>query len=327
MVSAHALVTGATGGLGRALVPMLVAQGYRVRATGRNATIGEGLGVPFVCAELVGDRLEPLVDGIDCVFHLAALSSPWGRAAAFDAANVTATERLLSASQAAEVRRFVFTSTPSIYADARDRLNLTEDDPSAEPFANAYAETKYAAERAVLAASGTTMQTVAIRPRAIVGPFDTVLLPRLLRAARSGRVRLPGGGTALIELTDARDVATALIAADRCEAAAGRVFNISGGAPRPLRDLFATIFGALGRPIEIGSIGTGTAMALASIAERVAAILPGRPEPPLTRYTVKTLAWSQTFDLSAARDALGWMPQFSPETAIRHALGKDATDD
>jgi 2-alkyl-3-oxoalkanoate reductase len=327
MVSAHVLVTGATGGLGRALVPMLVSQGYRVRATGRNATIGEELGVPFVCAELVCDRLEPLVDGIDCVFHLAALSSPWGRAAAFAAANVTATERLLSASQAAEVRRFVFTSTPSIYAEARDRLNLTEDDPPAVPFANAYAETKYAAERAVLAASEATMQTVAIRPRAIVGPFDTVLLPRLLRAARSGRVRLPGGGTALIELTDVRDAATALIAAGRCEAAAGRVFNISGGAPRPLRDLFATILGVLGRPIEIGSIGTGTAMALASIAEGVAAILPGRPEPPLTRYTVKTLAWSQTFDLSAARNALGWMPQFSPEMAIRHALGKDATDD
>jgi len=324
MVIRHALVTGGTGGLGRALVPMLVARGYQVRATGRDSAIGATLGVPFVQADLVTDPLEPMLSGIDCVFHLAALSSPWGRVAAFEAANITATERLLAASKAAAVQSFIFTSTPSIYADTRDRIGLTEADLPATPFANAYAETKYRAECAVLAASGEIMRTVAIRPRAIVGPFDTVLLPRLLRAARSGRVRLPHGGEALIEITDARDVASALIAADQSEAATGRVFNISGGEPRALRDLFGMIFAQLGRPIEIGSIVTKTAMALAMIAERVASIIPGRPEPPLTRYTVKTLAWSQTFDLSAAREALGWAPLFSPEAAIEHALAKGA---
>lgn len=323
----RALVTGATGGLGRTLVPLLVTAGYDVRATGRDVAIGATLGVPFVRADLVNDRLDGLVEGIDCIFHLAALSSQWGRPAAFEAANVAATRRLLAAARGACARRFVFTSTPSIYAASRDRLDLTERDPAAQPFANDYAATKYAAERIVLDACDGAMATVAIRPRAIVGPHDSVLLPRLMRAARSGRVRLPRGGTALIEITDARDVAAALIAADTMDAAVGKVFNIAGGQPRELRELLRIIFATMQRPLKIEHISTTAAMAAAGLVEGVARLLPGRPEPPLTRYMVKTLGWSQTFDLSAARQMLGWSPTYSPEVAIAHALGKEMADD
>lgn len=318
-------MTGATGGLGRTLVPMLLDHGYAVVATGRAAAIGATLGTRFVPADLVRDDLAPLVDSIDTVFHLAALSSPWGPRAAFRAINVDATRRLLAAARAAGVRRFVHASTPSIYAEARDRLGLTEADPPARHFANHYAATKFAAEVAVLAASDGAMETVAIRPRAIVGRHDTVLLPRLLRAAQSGRVRLPRGGTALIELTSAHDAAAAFVAADR-DGLGGRVFNISGGAPRPLRDLLATIFAQLGRPLQIGSIGARPALAVASVMEAISAALPGRPEPPLTRYTVKTMAFSQTFDLTAARQDLGWTPRDTPEAAIADALTGRAPD-
>lgn len=322
----HALVTGATGGLGRTLVPALLASGYRVRATGRDARIGEALatqGADFITCDLTSDPLTGLVAGADTVFHLAALSSPWGRRAEFEAINVTATARLLEAAKAAGVTQFVHASTPSIYAEPRDRLNLTEEDAPAHPFANAYAATKYAAERCVIAANGTDMTTMAIRPRAIVGPDDSVLLPRLLRAARSGRIRLPGGGKALIELTDVRDVAAAFIAADCAgPVAAGQVFNISGGTPRTLSSILQTIFAVLDRPVRIGSVSPATAMALARMAEVIARRWPGMPEPPLTRYTVMTLAWSQTFDLSKAKDLLHWSPSITPEDAITHALAQ-----
>lgn len=325
----HALVTGATGGLGRTLVPQLLAAGYSVTATGRNAEIGAGLaakGVRFFGADLITDPLEGLLDQADTVFHLAALSSPWGRYADFEAINVAATMRLLDAARQAGVERFVDVSTPSIYVAPYDRLGLTEQDLPAKPFANSYAATKYAAERQVLAANGKGIATIALRPRAIVGPHDEVLLPRLLRAVRNGRVRLPGGGNALIELTDVRDACTALIAADRTSAT-GKAFNISGGTPRSLRDVLTTIFAAMGRQVEVRSIGIGPAMTLARIAEAIAKVTPGQPEPAITTYTVKTLAYSQTFDLSAARAELGWAPSHSPEEAIAHALGKGTADD
>lgn len=317
----HALVTGATGGLGRELVTQLRAAGYEVRATGRDAAIGATLGAAFLPADLVTDRLEPLVEGIDTVFHLAALSSPWGSRAAFRTINIDATARLLGAAKAAGCDAFIHASTPSIFAMPRDRIGLTEDSPVAAPFANDYAATKYAAECAVLAADAPGFRTVAIRPRAIVGPNDSVLLPRLLRAAKRGRFPLPGGGTALIEPTDVRDAAAAFVAADaRREAAGGQAINIAGGDPRPVRELVALLFARIGRMPKLATVPTGLAMVVAGAMERVATLLPGRPEPPATRYSVMTFGFSQTMALDRARDLLGWSPRYRVEDMIAHAL-------
>jgi nucleoside-diphosphate-sugar epimerase len=320
-VSRSALVTGATGGLGRELVGQLLAAGYRVRASGRDRTIGAQLQTEFVAADLTRDPLLPLVDGVDVVFHLAALSSPWGERAEFQAINVTATQRLLDAARGAGCGGLIYASTPSIYAEPRDRIDLTEDCAVASRFANDYAATKYAAERLVLSADARGFRTVALRPRAIVGPHDTVLLPRVLRAARRGRFPLPGGGYALIEPTDVRDAAAAFVAADRHRAAAGgQTINISGGDPRPVRELMRALFNRLGRSPRFVPVPASLAMSIAGAMERVAALLPGHPEPPVTRYSVMTFSFTQTMRLDRARDLLGWVPQHSVDAMIAHAL-------
>lgn len=316
-----ALVTGATGGLGRELVAQLRAAGYRVRATGRDRTIGALLGAEFVAADLTIDPLGLLVSGVDVVFHLAALSSPWGTRASYQAINVTATQRLLAAARAARCDGFIYASTPSIYAEARDRIGLTEDSPIAARFANDYAATKYAGELLVLAADVPDFRTVAIRPRGIVGPHDTVLLPRILRAARRGRFPLPGGGGGLIEPIDVRDAAAAFLAADRHRATVGgRTFNVSGGDPRPVRALLEQLFARIGRTPRFVAVPTGLAMTLAGGIERVAAWLPSRPEPPVTRYSVMTFGYSQTMVLDRARDLLEWVPHYRVEDMIAYAL-------
>lgn len=320
----RALVTGATGGLGRVLVPLLIESGYRVRATGRDLAIGEQLrshGAEFRAADLTGVDLLSLTTGIDAVFHLAALSSPWGRPEVFKAINMDATDRLLAAAKTAGCDAFLYASTPSIYAGRRSCLGITEETALPSRFANDYAATKFAAERAVLAAEDDGFRTIALRPRAIVGRFDTVLLPRLLRAARSGRMIVPQEGRALVELTDARDAATAFLAADRAlDTAHGRAVNISGGQPRPLRELLHRIFGELELDVAIRSVPVSVAFAAAGMAETVASLWPGRPEPPATRYSVMTFSFSQTFDLTLAKTLLNWRPVYSPEEAIRDAL-------
>lgn len=322
-MSRHALVTGATGGLGRELVRQLLARGYRVTATGRDAAIGATLGTKFVAADLVRDPVEPLVEGVAAVFHLAALSSPWGSQAAFRAININATEELLRAAANAGCEAFIHASTPSIYAENRDRIGLTEASPVAARFANAYAATKYAGECAVLAADAPHFRTIALRPRAIVGPDDTVLLPRLLRSAASGKLALPGGGRALIELTDVRDAAAAFVAADaHRERAGGQALNISGGDPRPLRELLEIIFARTGRPVRFRSVPIVVAQLAARIAETIAKVRPGRPEPGLTRYTVTTLGYSQTMTLEKAAALLDWQPQHRVEAMIDNALAR-----
>lgn len=318
------LVTGATGGLGRVLVPLLCGLGHAVVATGRNVAVGAGLrreGAQFVAADLAHDDLADLLQGVDTVFHLAALSSPWGRRSEFVAANVTATQRLLQAAQAGGCARFIHVSTPSIYTDTREQLAITESSPLPARWANLYTETKFAAEQRVLAAASRAMAAVVLRPRAIVSPFDRVLLPRLIRAARRGRLVLPEHGRALVELTDARDVASALIAASRhASEVNAQVFNISGGQPRPLHVIARQVCDRLGLAVTLRSVDARLALRLAGLLEFVAARLPGRPEPPITRYGAMVASWSQTFDLSAARTRLHWQPAHAPEAAIDWAL-------
>ncbi len=327
MVTQRVLVTGATGGFGRVLVSALCDAGYDVIATGRNHSIGATLlGCTFIPMDLTDrtrdadGKLAPLLKGIDTVFHLAALSSPWGKRTAFERANILVTQRLIAEAEAANVRAFIFASTPSIYTDSKAQLDISETTPLPSRFVNDYAATKYAAEQLVLAHAGT-MRTLALRPRAIVSPFDTALLPRLVRASERGRMPLPGRGDALIELTDARDVAAAFIAASkRAELLHGRVFNISGGAPRRFEDLAVHVFKKLDRHVRLVPLNARLVMMAGSVMEGIARILPGQPEPPLTRYSAMALGWSQTFDLKAVRTALDWQPQYSPEQAIDWAL-------
>jgi nucleoside-diphosphate-sugar epimerase len=255
VVSAPALVTGATGGLGRVLVAQLLARGCKVVATGRNRATGallEAAGARFVPADLASDDVSGLLAGVGTVFHLAALSSPYGRERDFVAANVTATRRLLAAARAAGCAGFVFTSTPSIYARPQDQIAITEATPLPPGLANAYARTKLEAERMVLAEHGTAMACIALRPRAILSPYDTTLLPRLLRAADKGVMPLPHGGRALLEPTDARDVVSALLAARAfASKAGGRVYNISSGVSVSLRDLVTELFRQLDRDVRL----------------------------------------------------------------------------
>jgi len=308
----RALVTGATGGLGLALTAALVAEGYAVRATGRDPAVAgrlAALGAEVAPADLAGDpgAAARLCQGIDVVFHAAALSSPWGPAEAFERINVAATRTLLAAARAASCEGLVFVSSPSIYAQFRDRLGLTEADPPAARPLNAYARTKLAAERLVLAADAPDFFTVAVRPRALAGPDDRVVLPRLLALVARGRAPLPRGGRALVEFTDVRDAARALVLADQRRAAiGGRVFNISGGRPASVRDTAARLAEALGRDLTFVPAPWPLMLAGAAVLERAAALSPGGPEPLITPYGVATLAFSQTFDLAGARDGLGY---------------------
>ncbi|ESQ85267.1 hypothetical protein AEAC466_06020 [Asticcacaulis sp. AC466] len=298
--------------MGKALVAGLIMAGYAVRATGRrDGQALKDMGADYIQADLTKGSLGPLVDGVDGVFHAAALSSPWGRDADFQAINVDVTRNLLVAARRAGCRRFIFVSSPSVYARERDQLELRESDPIAERPLNAYARTKGEAEGLVRAASDAGMACVALRPRAIIGPDDDVLLPRFLRLIKRGRFPLVHGGRALIELTDVRDVVRALIAADACAPdIGGAVINISGGKAVSVHDLIRELADAMGREVRFLPTPYAVLRLIASVNEAVCGLLPGRPEPALTLYSLSALAFSQTFDMSLACELIDYTPQY-----------------
>lgn len=321
MSARRALVTGATGGLGLGLCAMLRDAGYWIRATGRSKTNTARLAAisdELVHGDLLDMDLRELCAGVDVVFHAAALSSPWGSDRIFQAVNVEATRRLLAAARDGGAGAFVFVSSPSIYAALHDQLGLTEDSPIPPKALNAYARTKRIAEEMTLVANSDAFRTTAIRPRAIVGEDDKVLLPRIVSLASRGWFPALRGGRALIELTDVRDAALALVQADRnIASSAGKAFNVSGGRPMSVADLIAELGDALGRRIAMRPVPVNLALALARMAETVHGFLPGRPEPRLTTYGVATLAFSQTFDLARARSVLNYEPAHDPVATAR----------
>lgn len=325
MSARRILITGATGGLGQALVREALARGHDVRATGRSRCAEAALmsrGADFVMSDLNDPAadLRSLMEGCDSVIHAAALSASWGPAEMFDTSNVIMTNRLMDAAAQNGVTRLIFVSSPSIFARFADQIAIGEHElPALRPL-NHYARTKLVAERNVLARRSDGLACCVIRPRALVGSGDRVILPRLIALARRKRMPLPRGGTALIELTDLRDAAWAICEAEaRASDLAGRAINISGGQPVSVRDVALQLTAALGETPRLLALPIGVAKLLAGMLETFARLSASAKEPMLTRYTLATLGWSQTFDPDPARCLLDYVPRHD---ALETLLGE-----
>jgi nucleoside-diphosphate-sugar epimerase len=314
MSSAAALVTGATGFLGGALADRLARDGVRVIGTGRDAARGAALearGVRFVAHDL-GDGPVPVEGDLDTVYHCAALASPWGPAAAFERSNVVATQHALATAREHGARRFVHVSTPAVQFAYRDQRGVDPDAPLPVPV-NHYAGTKARAEAIVRAPEHAALRPVIVRPRAIFGPGDTVLFPRLLRAARFG-LPLVRGGRALVDLAYVDNVVHGLqLAADRGRA--GEIYNLSNGEAWTVRNLLDRVFSEVGRTPRYWHLPTWAGHALGRAAEGAALLT--RREPRVTQYTMALLAYDMTLDLGKTRRDLGYEPEIGVAEGIR----------
>jgi glyoxylase-like metal-dependent hydrolase (beta-lactamase superfamily II) len=163
-----------------------------------------------------------------------------------------------------------------------------------------------AAERLVRAAA---MDTVILRPKAIYGPGDTAILPRLIKAARSGRLRQIGDGHTTTNMTHVRDVAEGIILALTSKNAVGKTYTLTGDEEVKIWDLVTDLAERLGLPAVTGNISVAKANRIAGVLEATwrALSLPG--EPPLTRYSVSILGYDKTYDISKAKRDLGYAPR------------------
>lgn len=309
------VVTGAAGFLGGRTAKFLAESpsGYQVLATSRRTSQKEEL-EKRGCAFIAGDLEDlgfcrKLVSTASVVIHCAALSSPWGPYEAFHGANIKATENLLKAAREAGVARFVLISTPSIYFNYRDRWNVAEEDPLPSPMVNHYARTKFQSEQHVLQANGHGIETIALRPRAIIGGEDAVIFPRVLEAYRQGKLKIIGNGQNVVDLTCVRNVIEAIQCSIHApEQALGTAYNITNGAPIKLWEALDYLLRNLNLTPPSQRVPQRLALWVAGFTEWKNRLLAPESEPALTRYSVGILSQNFTLNIEKAQKQLGYQP-------------------
>ncbi|HEX7802211.1 MAG TPA: NAD(P)-dependent oxidoreductase [Pseudoxanthomonas sp.] len=317
---ARILVTGASGFIGSHVAERLAASGHRVVASGRSLErlqLLQSTAERLMVADLCTDPPEPLAEACDAVVHCAALSSPWGTAESFSRANVLATRRLLEASQRVGVRRFIHMGSPSIHFRFADQYGIEEAFEPPRRWITEYARSKWESELCVRSAAANGLEALVLRPRAVFGERDQAILPRLMAIADRGWFPLIHRGDAVIDVTYVANLSGLVAQCLEADVVAdGRAYNVTNGEPIRVGELIAKLFSAMDRQVRLVPVPRGVAVAAAGIAERIARIRPGRPEPRLTRYGIGVLGYSQTLDISLARRELGYAPAVSIDQGI-----------
>ncbi len=234
-------VIGATGALGRHLVPRLVEHGHAVRATVRDEGAAEfltRLGVAAVRADILEPAtLAAVVAGCDAAIHIAtAIPKPGGRGdwAINDRIRREGTANLIAACRPAGVMRYVQQSVAMLHA-AEDRTPQTEDSPIV-----AYDRIRSAADmEATVADCGLDWRIV--RGAAFYGP-GTGTEQRWRTALTAGSLKLPGDGGDFISLVHVADMAAAVTAVlERGQP--GHAYIAADDRPVTYRELFAFLAG------------------------------------------------------------------------------------
>jgi len=169
-------VTGATGMVGSHLVEKLVQEGHAIRALVRkssNTSALENLGVELCYGDITSSsqELQPHLQGIEWVFHIAALVSDWASREEMVQANVTSLENLVRASDSQSLERFIFIGSMAVLGMGKQD-NLNESAPWIHSGDN-YNYTKILAEQlAVRLAREENFPITIIRPPYIYGPRD-----------------------------------------------------------------------------------------------------------------------------------------------------------
>lgn len=315
------LVTGGTGFLGQKLVSRLKSMDIDTTVIGRNIIIGNALerqGVHFIKGFLE-DKTSTvkICEGMDYVFHCAALSSPWGKYSEFYKSNVISTQNIIEGCIKYNVKRLIHTSTPSIYFDFTDKFNVSEDHILPKKFVNYYAETKFQAEQELDKAFFRGLPVIAIRPRALFGPNDTTIIPRIIRANEKRGIPIIDGGNSIIDITYVENVVDSLLLCmDSQEHTLGKKYNITNGEPIQLITLLEKLFKKLELQFKTKNISFKKAYKLAAVIEFIYRNFLPNKEPVLTQYSVGVLAKSQTLDISAAKKDLGYYPKVSVDEGL-----------
>ena len=328
------LVTGGAGFVGANLVKELLDRGYRVRAFDR---VPSPLPPHEQLQVLQGDICDPetvatAVQDIDTVFHTAAIIDLMGGAAATEeyrrrsfAVNVTGTENLVHAAQAAGVQRFVYTASNSVVLGGQRIAGGDETLPYTSRFNDLYTETKVIAEKFVLGQNGIEeMLTCSIRPSGIWGRGDQTMFRKMFEQVIAGRVKvLVGSKDVRLDNSYVHNLIHGFIlAAEHLVpggTAPGQAYFINDGEPVNMFEFARPVVEACGERFPKVRV-PGRLVHAAMTAWQRLHFRFGLPQPPLEPLAVERVYLDNYFSIEKARRDLGYEPLFTTEQALQDCL-------
>jgi UDP-glucose 4-epimerase len=264
----NCLVTGAAGFIGSTLSELLLDAGDEVVGVDcftdyyprefkeRNLRDLRGrAGFRLVEEDLSVGRLEPLLDGIEVVYHLAAqpgVRASWGDTFFhYTQHNMLATQRLFEASVRAGKPRVVYASSSSVYGDCEDLP--AREDSVLRPL-SPYGVTKAAVEYlGYLYYKNHGLETVGMRYFTVYGPRQRpdMAFHKFIRAGLTGGTfDVYGDGLQSRDFTYVTDAASATRAA-ALKGRPGTVYNIGGGSRVTLKQVLESLEGIMGRKLAV----------------------------------------------------------------------------
>ena len=217
------LVTGNQGYIGSVLAEILLSKNYNV--TGYDTgyyEAGELYGTPQPQKQIkkdIRDVAKNDLDGIDAIIHLAAISNdPLGELdpRLTEEINFKATVRLASFAKEAGVKRFIYSSSQSMYGISKTDEELDEDNSEKNPV-TVYARTKWEAECELKKLCSRDFAVVCFRPSTVFGASpnlrcDIVFNNLVACAYTTGKIEIKSDGTPWRPVVHVRDVSNAFIA-------------------------------------------------------------------------------------------------------------------
>lgn len=309
-----ALVTGATGFIGSALVRRLLQRGDSVRILARSASTAaplQQLGAEVCLGDLgTATSLAGIAAGVEAVFHLASVMR--GSAADFERVDVRGTEQLLAEAGRCGVGRFIYAGTLAGYPPIgrHERRIIDESTPLDDSgrLGN-YALAKARCERLVLAASGRATECVVVRLGLVCGIGTSVFPPHVCRAIGRNWVVLFGDGGVRLPLVLIDNAVEALLLAATVPGVGGETFHVVDDESLTQREYLEWLRQCTGgvphvlRLPLVAYYGLGLVSELSAKARHA--------EPETTRYRIRSRLAHVRWDCSKARRLLQWQPRLS----------------
>jgi len=310
------LVTGACGFIGTHMIEVLCEAGHTVRGTdlpesfraddrarGRFPSVFKGLGVEFVPSDMTRPETLPgALDGVDYVFHIAAVFSytaPWET---LRRVNVDGTRELCNLIlERKRIRKLVAWGAGGVYGfPPAEFLPVREEDPKSPP--NAYLRSKHEQEQLVMAMGRTRgLRYSILRPTGVYGPrcvygMGQVMLP----AIRNPVVAVPRNFGTRVPLVHVRDVCEAALFLALSEQADGEAYNLNDDSQMTVVEFMKTLAELQGKrflrlpPVPVRPLKTlllGAAFLEGQLARTVTRYAP-KLEPDTIRFLGRDIAYS-----------------------------------